>query len=43
MAQIFELLVPLDLLHLARLPKAFRRVLMSNSSIIAEEKHRYAP
>ncbi|KAK0222366.1 hypothetical protein IW262DRAFT_1493975 [Armillaria fumosa] len=32
---IFELLDPLDLLHLARLSKAFRRVLMSKSSISA--------
>ncbi|KAK0421426.1 hypothetical protein EV421DRAFT_1997214 [Armillaria borealis] len=32
---IFELLDPLDLLHLARLSKAFQRVLMSKSSILA--------
>ncbi|PBK62586.1 hypothetical protein ARMSODRAFT_895554, partial [Armillaria solidipes] len=32
---IFELLDPLDLLHLSRLSKAFRRVLMSKSSISA--------
>lgn len=32
---VFVLLDPLDLLHLARLSKALRRVLMSKSSISA--------